>query len=491
MEDSRSNNIQERAKEAKKTWSGSRSGPWLRLSIPAKMNPNSLLLEAVDVARVARDALGPAKDFDKKAKRAGLLALYKTNEDMVKDFSNNVKYFGDVDVVACTDGKEEMFKELEKGIKEKEGCWCYWAHDNAQFPTKSFFMYTFMDMVGKTPPLVDENRATRALVVCVAIEGIRTGKTGRKLDLLEELKRASSGGFRMWCALTAYSTVGEKEAACFSDMKIPTLFQLTPMNGSANASTITTGPAQIMPTILDESNAGVRSSGQKRKRTSVNAGDVLNPKRPMTEEQKEKKRSENRAQRQKHLDAEANGAKLEIYFRYDHPGSKLKDLIDSVTDWQLRRRADGSSTPDDDLRSWQDDPNVRDGPLPKTLTVLRNNHLKWLCYMYWKAVCKLRMRYCEESKISEWSPEHRDELIQESCRQWLHSAGPQGSHSLGASCVLSLLRHETDFVDIVKIATKGANHEQERLNFNGAVIGITADYSKGLSKSKLAESLVL
>ena len=236
MDDSRSINIRERAKEAKKAWSGARSGHWHLSSIPAKTNPNSLLLEAVDVARVAHECLGPAKDFDKNAKRAGLLALYKTNEDMVKDFSNNVKDFGDVDVVACTDRKEE-FDDLEKGNKGKEGCWCYWADANAQFPAKSYFMY-----IGKTPPLVNENRATRALVVCVAIEGIRTGKTGRKLKrtfLLEELKRAFSKGFRMWCALTDCGTVGEKEEACFSDMKIPTLFQLTPLNGSANKRKIT------------------------------------------------------------------------------------------------------------------------------------------------------------------------------------------------------------------------------------------------------------
>ena len=129
-------------------------------------------------------------------------------------------------------GWKEEFVELKKGNEERKDAGAI-GHINAQGPAAHpYFMYG-----GKTPPLVDENRATRALVVCVAIEGIRKGKTGRKLEttfLLEQLEQALKNGFRMWCALTAYSTVGEKEAACFSDMKIPTLFQLTQMNGSAN-----------------------------------------------------------------------------------------------------------------------------------------------------------------------------------------------------------------------------------------------------------------
>jgi len=403
MEDSRSNNIQERAKEAKKTWSGSRSGPWFRLSIPAKMNPNSLLLEAVDVARVARDALGPAKDFDKKAKRAGLLALYKTNEDMVKDFSNNVQDFRDVDVVACTDGKEEMFKELEKGIKEKEGCWCYWAHHNGQFPTKSFFMYTFMDMVGKTPPLVDENRATRALVVCVAIEGIRTGKTGRKLDLLEELKQASSAGFRMWCALTACGTVGEKEAACFSDMKIPTLFQLPPLNGSANASTITTGPAQIMPTNIDDINGDMGGKGNdveseqkseknnKRKRDDAVEDEAetkneLKSVIPNIQDEKQRKermrkRREKRERDEKLID---EGLKADLLFNQDAFQSEIRRFELSFDEWKKNQSDDLNK----DVSEWRGCRSKKDEEL---LSQLGDDEKRrhWWCHLYRRAVQEL------------------------------------------------------------------------------------------------------
>ena len=195
------------------------------------------------------------------------------------------------------------------------------------------------------------------------------------------------------------------------------------------------------------------------------------------------KRFPDKERQQSQLDAENNLAELVVYFQYDYRRSKLKDVIDNLISWG------GSSTKDDDLAAWENQL-PKDSPLRSTLNVLRNNHIKWLCYIYWKAVRKLRDNYYLPSKLGldQWS-DHRAELVVETCRQWIISAGMNSV----AQLVLSLLRGCPGFVDICAIAATDGNNEQ--LNeallqpFRDAVKGVEGD-DNGLSGSKLAEQLV-
>lgn len=235
----------------------------------------------------------------------------------------------------------------------------------------------------------------------------------------------------------------------------------------------TEGPETIISRAtggLGQESEVMPMNGQKRKRTSVNAGNVLNPKRPMTEAEK----AEYQKRRQRHLDAQKDAAKLDIYFRYDRPGSKLKEVIDDITHWQLKN-VDG------DLKSWESQLS-EDSPLLNTLKELRNTHLKWLRWLYFRAACKLRMDSGGLGpKPSEWPGNVRGDLRWETCTQWIHSAGSHGS-GLGAGYLTSLLRNEQGFVDICAIAATNEQNAALLQTFTDAVDVITADYNIGLSK---------
>ena len=100
---------------------------------------------------------------------------------------------------------------------------------------------------------------------------------------------------------------------------------------------------------------------------------------------------------------------------------------------------------------------------------------------------KLRDNYCLPSKLGldQWS-DHRAELVVETCRQWIISAGMNSV----AQLVLSLLRGCPGFVDICAIAATDGNNEQLNEAFRDAVKGVEGDDKYGLSGSKLAEQLV-
>ena len=224
----------------------------------------------------------------------------------------------------------------------------------------------------------------------------------------------------------------------------------------------------------------------ENKRKSVSIRTSGNPTRQkLSEEEKIERRRKYQERLQRHLEAEKDAAKLDVYFRYDRPGSKLKKVIDDITHWRLKYPSNAADV-DDDVASWESQLSD-DSPLHKTLKELRDNHLKWLRWLYFRAACKLRMNSGGLGpKPSEWPDDERGDLEWETCTQWIHSAGLHGSR-LGAGYLISLLRKEEDFVDICAIAATNEQNAALLQTFRSAVGVITADYNTGLSEwGKLA-----
>ncbi len=479
--DSREEMIRKRATAATEinSDSGARTCDILATAIPKQATIASLLLDAVDIARLACGVLNNGF-ADKNTKRAGILVLYPTNDDMVNDITDNLKDCGvvDVDVVACTENKEK-FNTLNELVKIEGGSEsrvedtgerggakfaCFLAHAHARGASITYRMFRPSD--GNTPLLVDET-TKRSLVVCVPIEGIQKEKLGKSDSLLDALTPpagAYTHGFRIWSALSRDATPKntKKYSWFFEEMKIPTLFHYSV----------------------------TEAIGQKRKRDGEVDPDFGrtsgNPTRQkLSEEEKIERRRKYQERLQRHLEAEKNAAKLDVYFRYDRPGSKLKKVIDDITHWRLKYPSNAADV-DDDVASWESQLSD-DSPLHKTLKELRDNHLKWLRWLYFRAACKLRMNSGGLGpKPSEWPDDERRDLIWETCTQWIHSAGLHGSR-LGAGYLISLLRKEEHFVDICAIAATNEQNVALLQTFRSAVRVITADYNTGLSEwGKLA-----
>ena len=116
----RANKIRTQARTARELNAVARS--WQPIDLHA--TKNSLLLEAVDIARLASNDL-EGEFADKKKKRAGILALFKKNEEMVEDLMAHLEEVGDgVDVVACTDEKEYVEKLVSLKLEDR----CFGRH---------------------------------------------------------------------------------------------------------------------------------------------------------------------------------------------------------------------------------------------------------------------------------------------------------------------------------------------------------------------------
>ena len=134
----RANKIRTQARTARELNAVARS--WQPIDLHA--TKNSLLLEAVDIARLASNDL-EGEFADKKKKRAGILALFKKNEEMVEDLMAHLEEVGDgVDVVACTDEKEYVEKLAQF---ETRRFVCFWAAQAAVRPQCSSSMFLSTD----------------------------------------------------------------------------------------------------------------------------------------------------------------------------------------------------------------------------------------------------------------------------------------------------------------------------------------------------------